>query len=296
MHSQESHLIMKLIIAGAGPGAPELVSLSAVEKARCSDLIIVPRSEAGVSGEAENIILRYIACDDIHGGGRGEVSTFAHVTHPDAPGADGTTTPPAHDTITRPDTEDAREDATPSAHKGHTPKLAHLVFPMTHDQTRRDNLILSQLEDLRHLWQNSHTIFFPVLGDSMLFSTGAYLARVWRKLCPSLETEFIPGISAHSLAASCAKRFLAMSDEILTIIPGTASPSRVRASLLASDTCAIYKPSALKELHELVKDTGPYSKIIRADYAGMAGREVITEGLEALVNVNNYLSIILLWR
>ena len=172
-------------------------------------------------------------------------------------------------------------------------EFQHIVFPMINDSEIRSQRILSQLKDLRPKWQNAECIFFPVIGDSTLYSTGAYLLSAFRELGVSVEPDFIPGISAHSLAASCAKRFMAQGQEILTIIPGTADPQRIRQALSACDCAAIYKPTALRNVHELAHD---FSTIIRVDFAGIPELERIIRGPEALENIHEYLSVILLWR
>ena len=226
-----------LIIAGIGPGNPDLVTLNALNYARTSQVILVPRSHKDVQGMAENII---------------------------------------------------------SHHLPNTP-LTPIIFPMTSDVQRRGKIILSQLEALAPKLEVAERIFFPVIGDSMLYSTGAYLLDAMRMVIPDVEAEFIPGISAHSLAAACAKRFLAMSDDILSIIPGTAQPAKIKATLEHSDAIAIYKPTAIKNIHELV-DPSQFTKVIRVDFAGIPEKERILEGAEALQGVKEYMSVILLWR
>ncbi len=111
---------MKIIIAGLGPGNPELVTLEALNHARSSDVIIAPRSRKNTPGVAENIIAHHL---------------------PDA-------------------------------------KIIPVLFPMITDTEQRDKIILEQLTDI----QLVNKIFFPVIGDSMLYSTGAYLLDVWRKI------------------------------------------------------------------------------------------------------------------
>ena len=170
-----------------------------------------------------------------------------------------------------------------------------ILFPMIRDSEQRQKIIVSQLESIKSELKSAKTIFFPVIGDSMIYSTGAYLVDALRKVIQDVEAKFIPGISAHSLAASAARRFLAMSDEILTIIPGTASPEKIASALQHSDSAAIYKPKAIKSLRELVTGFN-FKKIIRVDFAGIPERERIIEGLPALDDVDEYLSIILLWR
>ena len=173
-------------------------------------------------------------------------------------------------------------------------KLTPLLFPMTRDSARRDEIISSQLESIRAEIESSAKIFFPVIGDSVLYSTGAYLIEAMRKIL-SVDVRFIPGISAYSLASSCAKKFLAMSDEILTVIPGTASPEKISAALEHSDSAAIYKPSAIRDIRKLI-DPEKFREIIRVDFAGIPEREKIFYGESALEGVDEYLSVILLKR
>ena len=229
---------MRLIIAGVGPGDPDLITLKALNAARDSDVIIVPRSHDNNQGIAEKIILVHI----------------------------------------------------PNA------KIIRLLFPMTRDTDKRDKIILEQLLSVESELRRAQKIFFPVIGDSMLYSTGAYLIDAFTKIFPDVEASFIPGISAHSLAASYAQKFLAMSDEIISIIPGTAEIDKITNALNSSRAIAIYKPSALKNLRELVNDSGPYDKIFRVDFAGIPDKERVLTGQQALEGINDYLSIILLWK
>lgn len=171
-------------------------------------------------------------------------------------------------------------------------KIIPMLFPMTSNSKRRDKVILSQLEAMKPKIESARKIFFPVLGDSVLYSTGAYLAEAMKSIT-QVEIRFIPGVSAHSMASSCAKRFLAMSDEILTIIPGTASPEKILAALEHSDSVAIYKPSAIQDIRKLI-DLEKFSMILRVDFAGIAGREKIFEGIYALEDIKEYMSVILL--
>lgn len=180
------------------------------------------------------------------------------------------------------------------AHHLPSRKFTPILFPMIRDSKQRDEIISSQLESIRAEIESSAKIFFPVIGDSVLYSTGAYLIEAVRKIIP-VEIRFIPGISAHSLAGSCAKKFLAMSDEILTIIPGTASPEKISAALEHSDSVAIYKPSAIHDIRKIIAPEN-FRVIIRVDFAGIPEREKIFTGESALEGIDEYLSVILLKR
>ena len=222
-----------LTIAGLGTGNPELVSFAAVNSAKRSDLVLLPRANPEKSGVAEKIIL------------------------------------------------------------AHVPELKYhtLTFPMILDISERNSLIKSQLENLRHELQVASEIFFAVIGDSSLYSTGKYLCESLRDLNLDFELRLIPGISAHSVAAACARKFLAAGDEILAIIPGTAEVSKIARALENSDCVAIYKPTALGNIREIINPE--LWEISRVDYAGLPN-EKIFHGEAALENIHAYLSILLL--
>ena len=171
------------------------------------------------------------------------------------------------------------------------------LFPMIKDNIKRDAIILEQLNNLKDLWLNANNILLPVIGDSALYATGAYLYDVWRNnFNINIELELIPGISAHSLAASCAKKFLAMGDDILCIIPGTANIKRIEQALKYAEAAAVYKPSALKSsLKEMVMQTGIWREIVRVDRAGLPDQKIYY-GEDALNSPDEYLSLLLLHR
>ena len=171
-----------------------------------------------------------------------------------------------------------------------------VVFPMIHDAHGRDAALRRRLEELRPRWEGAENVVLPVIGDSALYATGAYLYDVWKELVPDLELVLVPGVSAHSLAAACARRFLALGEDVLCIVPGTAEPGRIEAALRAADAAALYKPSALGDgLRPLVLRTGPWRETVRVDRAGLPDERVLS-GDEALTAAGEYLSVLLLWR
>ncbi|MBQ7560431.1 MAG: precorrin-2 C(20)-methyltransferase [Synergistaceae bacterium] len=225
---------MKIFIAGVGPGHVDYITIAALNAAKDSDLIIIPRSNMNNSGMAEHVISQLM------------------------PGRE----------------------------------IIPLYCPMIKDEAKRDKIILEQLE--KFALNESQKIFFPVIGDSVLYSTGAYFIKSIKKLF-TCEINFIPGISAHSLASSIAKRFLAMKDEIFSVIPGTADSDKIKSALETCGSAAIYKPSAITDTKFLLEISRKW-EVIRVDYAGIPEHEKILTGSDALNNLNNYMSIILLYR
>ncbi len=229
---------LKLIVAGVGPGDPDMVTAGALRALGEADLVLIPHSRDGRPSVAE-------------------AAVGAHL----------------------------REGA-----------AVPVVFPMIHDARARDAALRGRLEELRPRWEGAETVVLPVIGDSALYATGAYLYDVWRGLVPDLELRLVPGVSAHSLAASCARRFLALGEDVLCVVPGTARLERIEAALKAADAAALYKPSALsEELRPLVLRAGPWRETVRVDRAGLPDERVL-HGEAALERAEEYLSVLLLWR
>jgi precorrin-2/cobalt-factor-2 C20-methyltransferase len=204
----------------------------------------------------------------------------------------------AADIVLVPVSETGRESVAGTIVRAHLKDVetVPVVFPMTQNEALRDVRLHEQIEALHARRSDAQSVVLPVIGDSALYATGAYLYDVWRKIDASVELELIPGVSAHSLAGSRARRFLALGDAILSVVPGTAGAGAVIRALKASDSVALYKPSALKDrLRQVVRSAGPWSRVLRVDRAGLPDERLL-EGDEALTRVDEYLSILLLWR
>jgi precorrin-2/cobalt-factor-2 C20-methyltransferase len=170
-----------------------------------------------------------------------------------------------------------------------------VVFPMIRDEKARDDRLREQLENLRPRWEGAESVALPVIGDSALYATAAYLYDVWKALLPSIQLELVPGVSAHSLAGARAGRFLALGATIFSVVPGTARPDAIVEALRHCDSAALYKPSALKDLRAAVESAGPWSEVLRVDRGGLPDERVV-RGDAALSAPDEYLSTLLLRR
>jgi precorrin-2/cobalt-factor-2 C20-methyltransferase len=231
-------ILLKFIIAGVGPGDPDLVTVGALKALKSADLVLVPHSHAERASVAGQIVKTHL---------------------PDL-------------------------------------KTVPLIFPMTGNAQQRDVRLREQLNAIRPQWQGAGSVVLPVIGDSTLYATGFYLYELWKEMEPSLELCLIAGISAHNFAASRAHSFLAMGEEIFSVIPGTADRDRIIEALKAANSAALYKPSALRgALRETVEAAGPWKKTLRIDRAGLPDERIL-QGFAALEPAEEYLSILLLWK
>ena len=175
-------------------------------------------------------------------------------------------------------------------------KTTPITFPMLTDAKEREKFLLGELERIGAAWRGTKSAVLPVIGDSALYATGSYLFDAWKKLVPELELSLVPGISAHQLAASRIGSFLAMGEDIFSVVPCIDDREGTVAALRRADAAALYKPCILKEaLAAVVDAAGPWRRLVRIDRAGLAD-EKIYEGRAALEPAEEYLSILLLWR
>lgn len=171
-----------------------------------------------------------------------------------------------------------------------------VLFPMTGDEGERDREIKRRLEELREVWEGAASVALPVIGDSALYATVAYLYDVWKEMHPDIELRLVPGISAHSLASCVVGEFLALGEERFTVLPGSSDAGRLAETMAVSDSVALYKPSALgSALPELVASTGPWQRVVRIHRVGLPEQSIV-EGAEAAEPTADYLSLLLLHR
>jgi precorrin-2/cobalt-factor-2 C20-methyltransferase len=175
-------------------------------------------------------------------------------------------------------------------------KTYPFVFPMIENSPERDAVIRRQIDGYADLWREAGTVALPVIGDSALYATVAYLYSAWRTLCPELELRLVPGISAHSLASCVAGEFMALGEERMSVLPGSADFSKLAETMSSSDCVALYKPSALRgDLPKLLEATGPWGRAVRVHRAGLP-EQVVLRGEAAGTPTDDYLSVLLLWR
>ncbi len=61
-----------------------------------------------------------------------------------------------------------------------------LHFPMVRDDARRDALLREELRRTRSLWEGASSLALPVIGDSALYATAAYLYDLLKEEIPDL--------------------------------------------------------------------------------------------------------------
>ncbi|EHM09255.1 precorrin-2 methylase [Thermanaerovibrio velox DSM 12556] len=174
-------------------------------------------------------------------------------------------------------------------------KTIPILFPMTGSDEELRAGVRESLTSSKDLWEGAKIAAMPVIGDSALYATVHVLHQ---ELSSITETELrlIPGISAHSAAAARLNRFIAMRDQVFSVVPGSKDIEGIIKALKACQCAALYKPSALGEnLPLVISASGPWDRIVRLHRVGLEG-EFAVEGDAAAEPTDDYLAVMLLWR
>jgi precorrin-2/cobalt-factor-2 C20-methyltransferase len=128
---------------------------------------------------------------------------------------------------------------------------------------------------------------FLTEGDPSLYSTFLYLRDALQRLFPAVRVETVPGINAISAAAALANVPLAIWDERLAVVPGTASEATVRAALAEFETVALLKPARAAAL------VAPDAEVTLVRRAGRPD-EAVRHGAQALAEAaDDYFSLLI---
>ena len=193
-----------LYAVGVGPGAPDLLTLRAVEALRRVERITgkpIPFFETDL-------------CDP-----EGLEDVFA--AHP------------------RNDYSRALETARP--HLRPDVRLQRLEFPMTHDKATLRAAWEKAAGITRDVLRGGENAAFLTIGDPLVYSTFGYLLKTLRQLDDSLPVEIIPGITSFQAAAARTRTILCESHETLCIIPGIRDEESLTQTLEQADSAVILK-------------------------------------------------------
>jgi len=118
-------------------------------------------------------------------------------------------------------------------------KVIKLVFPMVFDQNELTDAWISNKDIILELLQAGKTVAFLTLGDPMFYSTFIYVYKLLEKSGHSIE--IIPGITAFCAIGSKLGYPLAEGEEVLSIIPATASEEKIEQAMANADNVVLRK-------------------------------------------------------
>ena len=171
-------------------------------------------------------------------------------------------------------------------------EIVYQVFPMVRGFAEDTKAWEKNKEEIIALLDDGKNVAFLTLGDPMFFSTYIYIYRLLRDANVDIQT--IPGVNAFAAVGSRTGYPLVEGDDILSIIPATAPPEKIRRAMAASDNVVLMKVyKNFPEIVEELEQENLADQAVLVSRAGLPDEHVIRD-ISAHKNEKlNYLSTIL---
>lgn len=174
-------------------------------------------------------------------------------------------------------------------------EIVYQVFPMVKDFAEDTGAWEANKEEILALLNAGKNVAFLTLGDPMFFSTYIYVFRLLEHEDVDIVT--IPGVPAFIAIGSHVGRPIVEGNDVLAVIPGTASKERLEEVMAVAGSAVVmkvYHNSA--EIIDLLKRNHMAKDSVLVSRVGLDGERVIHD-LEAHADEKlNYLSTILARR
>lgn len=121
-------------------------------------------------------------------------------------------------------------------------EIVRLVCPPYHDRAALLARWAELAGEVAAAQSDGRDAVFLTEGDPSLYSTFLYLKSALASRRPTVPVETVPGVTSATAAAAAAGVPLALWDERVAIVPGTAAREHVRAALAQFETVVLLKP------------------------------------------------------
>jgi precorrin-2/cobalt-factor-2 C20-methyltransferase len=131
-------------------------------------------------------------------------------------------------------------------------KLVGMFLKMSDDRTQAEETYMATFESMLKDYNNGLTIVFVSEGDSLFYSTFAYLLEHIQQ--HQLDVEIIAGVPSFILGAAQHQLPLAILNEKIAIIPRVKNSQELETTLNHFDTVVLIK------IRSVLKDITPFLK------------------------------------
>ena len=119
-------------------------------------------------------------------------------------------------------------------------EIVYQVFPMVKGFAENSTEAWeANKQEILALLQAGKNVAFLTIGDPMFYSTYIYIYRLLEH--EDVEIKTIPGIPAFAAIGSQLGYPIVEGDDVLTVIPATASPEKVEKAMQAADNVVLMK-------------------------------------------------------
>ena len=167
-------------------------------------------------------------------------------------------------------------------------EIVYQVFPMVKGFAENSTDAWESKEILE-LLRAGKNVAFLTIGDPMFYSTYIYVFRLLEN--EGVEIQTIPGIPAFAAIGSQLGYPIVEGDDVLSIIPATASPEKVEKAMQAADNVVLMKVyKNFEEVADMLDKNEMAEQAVLVSRAGLDDEKIIYNVLAHKKDKLNYLS------
>jgi precorrin-2/cobalt-factor-2 C20-methyltransferase len=172
-------------------------------------------------------------------------------------------------------------------------EIVYQVFPMVKGFAENStDAWESNKQEILELLRAGKNVAFLTIGDPMFYSTYIYVFRLLEN--EGVEIQTIPGIPAFAAIGSQLGYPIVEGDDVLSIIPATASPEKVEKAMQAADNVVLMKVyKNFEEVADMLDKNEMAEQAVLVSRAGLDDEKIIYDVLAHKKDKLNYLSTIL---
>ena len=172
-------------------------------------------------------------------------------------------------------------------------EIVYQVFPMVKGFAENStDAWESNKQEILELLRAGKNVAFLTIGDPMFYSTYIYVFRLLEN--EGVEIQTIPGIPAFAAIGSQLGYPIVEGDDVLSIIPATASPEKVEKAMQAADNVVLMKVyKNFEEVADMLDKNEMAEQAVLVSRAGLDDEKIIYDVVAHKKDKLNYLSTIL---
>lgn len=172
-------------------------------------------------------------------------------------------------------------------------EIVYQVFPMVKGFAENSTEAWeANKQEILELLRSGKNVAFLTIGDPMFYSTYIYVFRLLENEGVDIQT--IPGIPAFAAIGSQLGYPIVEGDDVLSIIPATASPEKVEKAMQAADNVVLMKVyKNFEEVADMLDKNEMAEQAVLVSRAGLDDEKIIYDVLAHKKDKLNYLSTIL---
>lgn len=171
-------------------------------------------------------------------------------------------------------------------------EIVYQVFPMVKDFAESPEVFIANKDEIIKFLNEGKNVSFLTIGDPMFYSTYIYVYKLLSE--DKIKIETIPGVPAFLAIASKIGRPIAFGNDILTIIPATASENEIETALKTSNSTVMMKVyKNFDDMIDLLDKNKMLKQSVLVSRCGLDDEKVIDNLAEHKNEKLNYLSTII---